>query len=161
MARITPHHLDIRTELHNHVVVDKLSQAFAALADPTRRAILARLSEGPLYVRDLVASFDMTQQAISKHVGVLRRAGLVTQEKQGRLHLCHLRPEPLTEATSWIEKHRALWAERFDSLDRFLASQRDDHGGGDGDRSTTNDDVPADAPAQGAPPTDENGESEA
>ena len=96
----------------------------AALADPTRRAILARLSDGPCHVRDLVGTFDMTQQAISKHVGVLRRAGLVTQEKQGRLHLCRLRPEPLDEATAWIDRHRALWNEQFDNLERFLASGR-------------------------------------
>ena len=104
------------------VDVDELSTTFSALADPTRRAILARLAEGDLAVRDVAAPFPMSQPAISRHLKVLEGAGLISRTRRATARLSHLEPEPLREATSWLARYQALWDERFDRLDDVLAS---------------------------------------
>jgi DNA-binding transcriptional ArsR family regulator len=93
-----------------------LSLTFGALADPTRRSILARLAEGPAPANELGQPFDMTLQAISKHLKVLERAGLISRSRQGQWRLCRLEVAPLDAVTSWIEQYRAVWE---DSLDRL------------------------------------------
>jgi DNA-binding transcriptional ArsR family regulator len=93
-----------------------LSLTFGALADPTRRSILARLAEGPAPANELGQPFDMTLQAISKHLKVLERAGLISRSRQGQWRPCRLEVEPLDAVTSWIEQYRAVWE---DSLDRL------------------------------------------
>jgi DNA-binding transcriptional ArsR family regulator len=93
-----------------------LSLTFGALADPTRRSILARLAEGPAPANELGQPFDMTLQAISKHLKVLERAGLISRSRQGQWRPCRLEVEPLDAVTSWIEEYRAVWE---DSLDRL------------------------------------------
>lgn len=103
---------------------DELSRTFAALADRTRRGILARLAEGDATVNDLVAPFDLSQQAISKHLRVLEQAGLVSRTRLAQTRPCHLEPEPLTRAISWIERHRQIWDDRLDRLDAHLAALR-------------------------------------
>ena len=106
------------------VLDDDLSLTFAALADPTRRAILARLAEGEATVNDLVTPFDLSQQAISKHLQVLERAHLISRRNSGRTRPCRLEPERLDDAVAWIERHRRLWNERFDRLDQHLDTLR-------------------------------------
>ena len=103
------------------MTIDQLSSVFGALADPTRRAILARLAEGDLAVRDLAAPFPMSQPAISRHLKVLETAGLITRSRRATARLSHLEPEPLREATSWLARYQALWDHRFDQLDAVLA----------------------------------------
>ena len=100
---------------------DQLSQVFGALADPTRRAILARLAEGDLPVRDIAAPFAMTQPAISRHLKVLEGAGLISRTRRATARLSHLEAEPLREATEWLARYQAFWDERFDQLDELLA----------------------------------------
>jgi DNA-binding transcriptional ArsR family regulator len=104
------------------VTVDQLSSVFGALADPTRRAILARLADGDLPVRELAAPFPMSQPAISRHLKVLEGAGLISRSRRATARLSHLEPEPLKEATAWLARYQALWDERFDRLDELLAS---------------------------------------
>ena len=104
--------------------VDQLSQVFGALADPTRRAILARLAEGDLPVRDLAAPFPMSQPAISRHLKVLEAAGLISRTRRATARLSHLEAEPLREATAWLARYQAFWDERFERLDELLASLR-------------------------------------
>ena len=104
------------------MTVDQLSSVFGALADPTRRAILARLAEGDLAVRDVAAPFSMSQPAISRHLKVLENAGLISRTRRATARLSHLEPEPLREVTSWLARYQALWDERFDRLDDVLAS---------------------------------------
>ena len=104
--------------------VDQLSSVFGALADPTRRAILARLAEGDLPVRELAAPFPMSQPAISRHLKVLESAGLITRSRRATARLSHLEPEPLRDATEWLARYQAFWDERFDQLDEVLASLR-------------------------------------
>ncbi len=101
--------------------VDQLSTVFGALADPTRRAILARLAEGDLAVRDLAAPFPMSQPAISRHLKVLEGAGLISRSRRATARLSHLEAEPLREATAWLARYQAYWDERFDQLDELLA----------------------------------------
>ena len=100
---------------------DQLSQVFGALADPTRRAILARLANGDLPVRDIAAPFAMTQPAISRHLKVLEGAGLISRTRRATARLSHLEAEPLREATEWLARYQAFWDERFDRLDELLA----------------------------------------
>ena len=97
-----------------------LDRIFGALAHPTRRAILWRLRSGPASVGELAAPFHVSQQAISKQIAVLRKAGLVTRHKHGRESLCTLRTRPLEQAEEWIDLYRPLWNERFDRLADYL-----------------------------------------
>jgi DNA-binding transcriptional ArsR family regulator len=99
---------------------DPLSAVFGALADPTRRAILARLAKGESTVSELAEPFDMSLPAVSKHLGVLQDAGLLTRTRDGRLRRCRLEPAPLGAASEWIETHRLFWEAQFDRLERFL-----------------------------------------
>jgi len=99
-----------------------LSRIFSALADPTRRAILARLSEGEAPVKDLAEPFELSGPAITKHLKVLERAGLISRMRAGQQRPCRLEPRALEPAADWIEQYRAMWEERFDRLDSFLKS---------------------------------------
>ncbi|HEV7253200.1 MAG TPA: metalloregulator ArsR/SmtB family transcription factor [Mesorhizobium sp.] len=99
---------------------EHLDQTFAALADPTRRAILARLAKGEASVGELTAPFAMSQPAISKHLKVLEAAGLVSRGRDRQRRPCRLEPEALTRATAWIEECRNLWERRFARLDGIL-----------------------------------------
>jgi DNA-binding transcriptional ArsR family regulator len=97
-----------------------LDATFAALADPTRRAILARLANGAATVTELAAPFDMSQPAISKHLKVLERAGLITRGREAQRRPRKLEPRPLAEATDWIERYRRIWEANFTRLDAVL-----------------------------------------
>ena len=99
---------------------DPLTTTFAALADPTRRAILGRLSRGEATVSELAAPFDLSLPAISKHLKVLQRAGLIEQGRQAQWRPCRLKPEPLRDASAWIGQYRRYWEEGFDRLDEYL-----------------------------------------
>ena len=99
---------------------DPLSATFAALADPTRRAILARLAKGEATVKDLAAPFDMTQPAISKHLRVLERAGLIEQGRQAQWRPRRLRAGPLRDIAAWVNEYRRHWEVSFDRLDAYL-----------------------------------------
>lgn len=99
-----------------------LSQIFAALADPTRRAILARLAEGEAPVKELAEPFDVSGPAITKHLKVLERAGLITRSREGQQRPCRLEPRALEPASAWIEQYRAMWEEQLDRLDDYLKS---------------------------------------
>ena len=99
---------------------DTLSPIFAALADPTRRAMVARLAEGEATVTELAAPFDMSLPAISKHLKVLQRAGLVEQGRQAQWRPCRLKPEPLRDIASWLERYKGFLGERYDRLDEYL-----------------------------------------
>src|SRR3954449_5562124 len=101
---------------------DQLSAVFGALADPTRRAILAQLAQGDANVADLSAPFSMSQPAISRHLKVLEQAGLISRSRQATARLSHLEAKPLREATSWLARYQAFWDERFDRLDEVLTS---------------------------------------
>ena len=101
---------------------DALSTTFAALADPTRRAILARLAQGESSVRDLAAPFAMSAPAVTKHLKVLQRAGLITQGRQAQWRPCKLEAQPLREAADWIAQYRQHWEERLDRLEIYLAT---------------------------------------
>jgi DNA-binding transcriptional ArsR family regulator len=99
---------------------DPLSVTFAALADPTRRAILARLADGEATVNELAEPFDISLQAVSKHLKVLERAGLITRGQNAQYRPCRLESAPLDNAVEWIERHRHVWADRFDRLEQHL-----------------------------------------
>jgi DNA-binding transcriptional ArsR family regulator len=99
---------------------DRLSDVFGALADPTRRAILARLTEGEATVNDLAAPFPVSLQAISKHLKVLERAGLIVRGRDAQWRPCRLDPAPLREVADWMEQYRRFWDERYTSLDTYL-----------------------------------------
>ena len=98
----------------------RLDATFSALADPTRRAILARLAQGEATVTELVAPFRLSQPAISKHLKVLESAGLITRGRDAQRRPCKLAPKPLAEADEWLEKFRTLWEANFDRLDDLL-----------------------------------------
>lgn len=97
-----------------------LDRTFAALADPTRRAILGRLANGEASVTELAEPFEMTLPAVSKHLKVLERAGLITRTRRAQWRPCRLEPAPLKEASDWLEEYRRLWEERLDRLDEYL-----------------------------------------
>ncbi len=97
-----------------------LSTLFSALADPTRRAILARLAAGEAPVKELAAPFDLSGAAITKHLNVLERAGLIVRGRDGQMRPCRLEPRALAPAADWIDQYRALWDERLDRLDAYL-----------------------------------------
>ena len=99
---------------------DQLSATFAALADPTRRAILGRLARGESSVGELAAPFKMSLPAISKHLKVLERAGLVARTREAQWRPCKLRAKPLKDVASWLENYRRFWEEQFDRLDDYL-----------------------------------------
>jgi DNA-binding transcriptional ArsR family regulator len=99
---------------------DRLTATFAALADPTRRAILARLSQGEATVLELARPFDLSLPAVSKHLKVLQRAGLVRQERKAQWRPCHLEPAPLKDVDAWLERYRRHYEESFDRLDEYL-----------------------------------------
>ena len=102
------------------MAVDQLSSTFAALADPTRRAILAQLAEREATVNDLAAPFPISVQAVSKHLQVLERAGLITRRRSAQLRPSRLRAAPMKEAVDWLEGYRRFWMESFDRLDDRL-----------------------------------------
>ena len=102
------------------MAVDELTGTFAALADPTRRAILARLAEGEATVNELAEPFAISLQAVSKHLKVLERAGLITRGRSAQLRPSRLHAAPLKEAVEWLETYRRFWQEGFDRLDERL-----------------------------------------
>ncbi|MCA9263746.1 MAG: helix-turn-helix transcriptional regulator [Planctomycetales bacterium] len=104
---------------------DTLSATFAAIADPTRRAILAQLSRGEAAVTELAEPFAMTLPAITKHLKVLERAGLIERSRCAQRRPCRLRAQPLQEAAAWIERYRATWEESFQKLDAYLTQMQD------------------------------------
>ncbi|HXZ79166.1 MAG TPA: metalloregulator ArsR/SmtB family transcription factor [Terriglobales bacterium] len=99
---------------------DQLSSTFAALADPTRRAILARLALGETSVTELAKPFEMSMPAVSKHLKVLERAGLIARAREAQWRPCRLEAGPLKEAASWIEEYRRFWEQSLDRLDAYL-----------------------------------------
>ena len=101
---------------------DQLDAVFGALADPTRRSILARLTQGEATVAELVAPFGMSQPAISRHLKVLEHAGLITRTRRATARLSHLRAKPLQDATEWLTAYREFWEERYERLDEVLAA---------------------------------------
>jgi DNA-binding transcriptional ArsR family regulator len=103
-------------------VTDELTATFAALADPTRRAIVTRLAAGEATVGQLAEPFALTQQAISKHIKVLERAGLVSRSRAGQARPCRLEPAALDEVAEWVKGQRQLWQERYSRLDRYLGT---------------------------------------
>ncbi len=105
-------------------VEDKLDVTFAALADPTRRAILARLAVGDATVNEIAEPFALSLQGISKHLKVLEHSGLISRGRFRQTRPCHLEPDRLDAATDWIAHHRQVWTERFDQLDEHLRALR-------------------------------------
>jgi len=112
---------------------DPLSTTFAALADPTRRAILARLATGEASVKDLSAPFDMSQPAISKHLRVLERAGLIERGRQAQWRPRRLRAGPLRDVADWVSQYRRHWEESFERLDAYFREVRESQGQGQGE----------------------------
>ena len=112
---------------------DPLSTTFAALADPTRRAILARLASGEATVTELAKPFEMSLPGVSKHLKVLRDAGLVTQGRDAQWRPCRLEPTRLRDVAMWVEQYRALWEARFDRLDAYLRELQQQEGQPDAD----------------------------
>lgn len=100
--------------------IDQLSLTFAAIADPTRRAILLRLSKGEAPVKELAEPFQMTLPGITKHLKVLERAGLIERSRSAQMRPCKLRAKPLKEAASWIDRYRTFWEKSLDRLDDYL-----------------------------------------
>ena len=118
---------------------DPLTATFAALADPTRRAILARLAKGEATVKDLSAPFEMSQPAISKHLRVLERAGLIERGRQAQWRPRRLRAGPLRDIAEWVGQYRRHWEESFDRLDAYLRELQDkEQGNGDDDDRDSN-----------------------
>jgi DNA-binding transcriptional ArsR family regulator len=127
------------------MATDQLDAVFGALADPTRRAILTRLTEGEATVAQLAAPFSVSQPAISRHLKVLELAGLISRTRRATARLSHLRAEPLRDAAVWLSGYRAFWEESFERLDELLAtlqeqerdpSQQDDPAGPTGRSSS-------------------------
>ena len=102
------------------MVADQLSLTFSALADPTRRAILARLTSGQTSVTELAAPHDMSLPAISKHLRVLERCGLITRSREAQVRPCRLKAAPMKDAVDWLEHYRQFWEQSFDRLDDYL-----------------------------------------
>ena len=108
------------------MTTDRLSLVFGALADPTRRAILTRLAKGDATVGDLAAPFDMSQPAISKHLKVLEKAGLISRIRRGTARLSHLEARPLYEASAWLARYQRFWDESHERLDALLEELQED-----------------------------------
>jgi DNA-binding transcriptional ArsR family regulator len=119
------------------IAAEDLSLTFAALADPTRRAILERLALGDATVSELAEPFAVTQQAISKHLKVLERAGLISRSRAAQSRPCQLETGRLDSVADWISRHRQLWEERYDRLDEHLAALRRPAGRGTSDEEGT------------------------
>jgi len=119
---------------------DQLSAVFGALADPTRRAILARLIGGDLTVAEVAMPFPVSQPAISRHLKVLEGAGLISRRRRATARLSHLEAEPLRDATSWLARYQEFWDESYERLDTLLMTMQDDHRDGSppGDREGRN-----------------------
>ncbi len=100
--------------------MDQLSMTFSALADPTRRAILARLASGEASVKELSEPFDISPPAITKHLKMLERAGLISRSKEAQWRPCRLEAQALNDVSQWVEQYRDLWEARFDRLDTYL-----------------------------------------
>jgi DNA-binding transcriptional ArsR family regulator len=107
-------------------MTDSMSDVFAALADPTRRAILARLAAGEATAGELAAPFPVSAQAISKHLNVLERAGLITRTREAQFRRCRIVPAPLREVAGWAEQYRQLWEERYDTLGTYLDTLKEE-----------------------------------
>ena len=114
------------------MVVDRLGITFAALSDPTRRAMVERLSRGPASVHGLTEPFALSQQMISKHIAYLVRARLVTKTKRGRESICTLRPQAIKTVSDWAFSYRQFWEESFDKLDEVLKRMKNEEGRDDG-----------------------------
>ena len=112
----------------NRQLEARLDRTFAALADPTRRAILGRLAAGEATVMELAAPFDMSQPAITKHLKVLERAGLIARSRDAQRRPSRLVAAPMAEATGWLETYRRFWAESFDALDSLLDEMKKKRG---------------------------------
>lgn len=112
------------------MAADALSMTFQALSDPTRRAILARLAEGAMTVSEIGEPFDMSLPAISKHLRVLERAGLVRQGREAQWRPCTLEAAPLRDAADWIGRYREFWNDNFDRLDAYLGELQKDKSNG-------------------------------
>jgi DNA-binding transcriptional ArsR family regulator len=112
---------------------DRLSETFAALANSTRRAILARLAEGEANVNELAGPFDLTLPAVSKHIKVLERAGLVVRGRHAQYRPCTLDPAPLQEVSAWAEQYRPVWEARFDRMGDYLTQLRSQRKAGEHD----------------------------
>ena len=106
------------------MTADHLSATFSALADPTRRAILARLASGETSVTELAEPFEMSLPAVSKHLKVLERAGLIARGREAQWRPCRLKAGPMKDAAAWIDDYRRFWAESFDRLDDYLKELR-------------------------------------
>lgn len=110
------------------MATDHLSITFTALADPTRRAILARLAQGEATVNELAAPFALSLPAISKHLKVLQRAGLITQERKAQWRPCRLEATPLRDVADWVEDYHHFWEQSFDRLSTYLRDLQDEEG---------------------------------
>jgi DNA-binding transcriptional ArsR family regulator len=108
------------------MATEQLSSVFGALSDPTRRAILVRLTEGDATVTELAGPFSMSQPAISRHLKVLEQAGLISRRRRATAHISHLEAMPLHEASNWLAKYRAFWEESYDRLDELAATHQDE-----------------------------------
>ena len=115
---------DIGKEIHYRMVVDSLGTTFAALSDPTRRAMIERLSHGPASVHGLTTPFALSQQMISKHIAYLVRARIVIKTKRGRESVCRLRPEAIKTVSDWAISYRRFWEESFDKLDAVVTQMK-------------------------------------
>ena|SRR5688572_18641782 len=105
-------------------MADQLSTTFAALADPTRRAILARLASGECSVTELAEPFEMSMPAVSKHLRVLERAGLIARSREAQWRPCRIEAAPLKEVAEWTERYRQIWEQHFDSLELYLQQMK-------------------------------------
>lgn len=116
---------------------EQLNATFSALADPTRRAVLARLISGEASVTELAAPHDMSLPAFSKHLKVLERAGLITRSREAQWRPCRLAPEPLKEATDWLNQYRRFWEASFDRMETYLQDLQSADGGREPDDTET------------------------
>jgi DNA-binding transcriptional ArsR family regulator len=116
--------IDNQATIHYRMVVDKLGTTFTALSDPTRRAMIQRLSHGPATVHGLTKPFALSQQMISKHIAYLVRARIVIKTKRGRESVCTLRPEAIKTVSDWAISYRRFWEESFDKLDVVISEMK-------------------------------------